>query len=62
MSQNDAKEIDIESTCGGNEQQNLQLQVHTQLQRNPLSWYGNDILSIIVSISRVVLLEVSVLE
>ena len=53
MSQNDAKEIDIESTCGGNEQQNLQLQVHTQLQRNPLSWYGNDILSIIVSISRV---------
>ena len=41
LSQSDAKEIDIESTCGGNEQPNLQLQVHSALQRNTLNWYDN---------------------
>ena len=46
MSQNDAKDIDIESTCGGNEQPNLQLQVNSQLQRNPLNWYDNNKLCI----------------
>ena len=36
----DAKEIDIESTCGANDQANLSIPAHQQLQRNTLNSFS----------------------